>query len=200
MNWRYALQWVGGTLAVSLLLVIWLVLSYSDTTEFLLYWARYTARVGFVLFFCTFVASSLLRFWRNQYTRWLMRQRRYIGIAFAVSHTIHLAALTAFLMYIGEMVDIVTIVVGGLAYLFVWAMAFTSHDAAIKRLGARKWKILHTVGTYMLAFVFIYTYWGRVLEGEDHEFAIVATGLMLLAYGARFARDLLPSRNPSATQ
>ena len=56
---------------------------------------RATARTSFTLFILAFVASALRRAWRSRVSAWLLANRRYLGVSFAVSHLLHLAAIFA---------------------------------------------------------------------------------------------------------
>src|SRR5262245_15492669 len=56
---------------------------------------RATARTSVVLFVAAFTASSLRALWPVPVTRWLLTNRRYIGVSFAVSHFLHLLAILA---------------------------------------------------------------------------------------------------------
>jgi len=165
--------------------------------------ARYTARTGFLLFFIpVFAASAWHRLAPGAASRWLMRNRRGMGLGFAASHTVHLVALTAFNVVAGSVPDLPTLVVGGGAYGMMYAMAATSNDGAVRKLGARGWQRLHKVGIYWLWFVFTFSYFGRVAEGR-YAFlpllglALVAFGLRIASWRARRARRA-PARAASA--
>jgi DMSO/TMAO reductase YedYZ heme-binding membrane subunit len=148
--------------------------------------ARYTARVGFLFFFMpVFAASAWHRLAPSPLSRWVMVRRRALGLAFATSHTIHLIALTTFNVIAGSVPDAVTLGVGGGAYVAMFAMAATSSDAAVRRLGAQRWQRLHRVGIYWLWFVFTFSYAGRVAEGRLAFLPFL--GLALGAYGLRIA-------------
>src|SRR5207244_2311604 len=56
---------------------------------------RATARTSVVLFSAAFVASSLARTAPGPATRWLLVNRRYVGVSFAVSHLAHFLAILA---------------------------------------------------------------------------------------------------------
>jgi sulfoxide reductase heme-binding subunit YedZ len=127
--------------------------------------ARYTARVAFPLLVLTYVASSLATLWPGERTRALLRQRRHWGLGFALAHFVHLGALVSFFVVIGERPDLFTMVGGGLAYLFLAAMAVTSTDAARRTLGPW-WKRLHVAGMHWLWIVFAFTYLGRLSDPE----------------------------------
>ncbi len=56
---------------------------------------RETARTSLALFLTAFLASSLAVRWPGGRSRWLRANRRYVGLSFAMSHAIHLAAIVA---------------------------------------------------------------------------------------------------------
>jgi hypothetical protein len=47
---------------------------------------RITARTSAVLFLLAFTASSLYQLWPTPTTKWIRRNRRYLGVGFAGSH------------------------------------------------------------------------------------------------------------------
>jgi hypothetical protein len=55
---------------------------------------------------------------------------------------------------------------GAAAYVLLTAMAATSNDAAVRALGPRAWKRLHTVGIYWIWFMFLETYAVRIARGQ----------------------------------
>ena len=143
------------TLAIAAATAVeFLVAGYDE--ESIRFVVRLTARASLALFSAAFLASAARRVWKNAVTAWLLRNRRYTGLGFAASHTIHLAALGA-LAGTGVEFDSTTLVVGGVGYGFLAALAITSNDRSAKRLG-RNWRRLHTAGVYYLWFVFTVTY------------------------------------------
>ena len=56
---------------------------------------RATARTSLILFAMAFAAGALVELAPNGFTLWQRRNRRYLGVSFAVSHGIHLVALIA---------------------------------------------------------------------------------------------------------
>lgn len=138
--------------------------------------ARWTARVSFLLFAPVYVASAWYRLAPGTASRALMRRRRAAGLAFATAHTVHLASLVTFFVVSGQSPEPITIVVGGGAYLTMFAMAATSTDAAVRRLG-RNWKRLHAFGIHYLWFVFAFSYYGRVAAGDASYAPLLALAL-----------------------
>lgn len=147
--------------------------------------ARWTARVSFLIFLPVYVAGAWYHLAPGAASRWLLRRRRAAGLAFATAHTIHLGALATFLRISAESRPLSALLVGGGAYVTMFAMAATSNDAAVRWLG-RGWKRLHTFGIYYLWFVFAVTYLRHVAAGEASyvpqlALALAALGLRLTA-------------------
>lgn len=115
---------------------------------------RATARTSLVLFVLAFTASALVELSPGDFTRWLRRNRRYIGVSFAVSHFIHLAAIVTLAVtdkaLFWKLTNISTIVLAGAAYLFIAAMAVTSFDRTAAWLGGRNWRLLHLLGGWYI--------------------------------------------------
>lgn len=154
--------------------------------------ARYTARFSFLVFVVVYGASAWHRLAPSAVSRWVMRRRRSLGLAFATAHTIHLAALVQFSRERGEVPELLTLVVGGGAFLAMYVLAATSNDAAVRWLGGARWQRLHRFGVHYLWFVFAFTYLGRM--GRDPTFfapllalAVGVFGLRLVAWRAKRA-------------
>ena len=146
---------------------------------------RQTARISIVLFSAAFAASSLVRLWPATWSRWMMRHRRWLGLSFALSHAVHLAAI----IRLGTVapafeVDMTTRIFGGMAYVFIALMAATSFDGAVRLLGTRNWQRLHEAGSYYIWFIFVQSYLPRALESAPY---VAPTLLLFAALGVRMA-------------
>ncbi len=121
---------------------------------------RTSAQTSFVLFTSAFSASALCTTWPRPWTRWMLRNRRSLGVSFAVSHFLHLIAISALAVTLGDQfkLDPPTLVGGGLAYMFIAAMTATSFDRTAAWLGPRAWRRLHTTGGYYVWFIFFISY------------------------------------------
>jgi hypothetical protein len=56
-------------------------------------WLRVTARISSLLLVCAFAAPALARLWPSGLTEWMARHRHRFTLAFALSHTLHLAGI-----------------------------------------------------------------------------------------------------------
>jgi DMSO/TMAO reductase YedYZ heme-binding membrane subunit len=154
-------------LALTLLaLSIWIASMRGFEVEGVRMVIRFTARTSLVLFCLAFSAAALALLWPNAWTRWLRRNRRYLGVSFAASHAIHLVAIAAFAALDPEgytaTTSIASYIFGGIGYAFITAMTVTSFDRTAAALGARAWRGLHLIGGYYLLFQFMVSFGKRI--------------------------------------
>lgn len=127
---------------------------------------RATARTSLVLFLAAFAASAAFRLWPGPFTRWLRRNRRQLGLGFAMSHFIHALVIIALWKTDPGVFWVLTnpksIVTGGTAYLFIALLAATSFDRMVKALGPTAWGRLHWWGVWIVALSFIFTNGKRI--------------------------------------
>ena len=162
---------------------------------------RLTARTSFVLFVLAFAASSAAQLWPSAFTRWQLRNRRYLGLAFAASHAWHGLAILAFARFyplaFGEHTRTTSIGGGLVAYALIAAMAATSFDRSAAWLGPRAWKVLHTVGGLVIWIAFFKATFVRTANGAGYWFPVailIAAMAMKLAswFTARTAARIRP--------
>ena len=162
---------------------------------------RTTARLSFLLFLAVYLASSARRLWPNDVTKWLLVNRRYLGVSFFVAHGLHLDAILMLDTLLGDalVTDALTLLGGGLVYLLITAMALTSSDRAVRWLGAKRWGTLHRVGIH-----YVWAIW--LLQWLPMGFMSPIYGLFLLltlaALGVRIAarRSRATSSQPASAE
>lgn len=120
---------------------------------------------------------------RSPGARWLVINRRYVGLAFAFAHFIHLGVFVAYVAVSGKDPGMVRMVWGGLAYLLIALMAATSNNAAQRWLGTN-WRRLHLVGSWYVWLVFLNSYLGRVLEARGPIWLYAGIIALLLSAAA----------------
>lgn len=186
-----ATLWRGWTLTLTAAVATATVCSFAYTLEGggLNGWSsvvRTSAKTSLLLFTAAFVASSARVFWRTPATAWLLANRRYLGVAFAASHAIHLLGIVFVANLSPDFVlELPTLIFGGGAYVLLFAMAATSFDGAAAWLGRRRWHLLHKTGMYWIWFVFVASYTPRMLMQSAWYAPMVA--LLFGAAGLRFA-------------
>lgn len=152
--------------------------------------ARYTARVSFLVFMLVYLTAPLAQL----FPAWtpIKRERRGVGLAFAGAHFVHLAALLTYLQVSGHPPALLTITLGGFAYVLIALMALTSNDAAVRRLGPANWRRLHTFGLHYTWFIFAATYARRVAANPDMPEYVallaLAASALVIRLGIRFSR------------
>ncbi|MEQ1724874.1 MAG: hypothetical protein ABL882_02985 [Sphingopyxis sp.] len=145
--------------------------------------ARWTARAGLPIFLTAYLASALLRLWRSDATRALMRRRRQWGLGFALAHSIHLVALAINVLVFAPRA-LTSLIAGGLVYLLIYAMALTSNDAAVRMLG-KWWKRLHRLGIHSIWAVYTLSYTGKLANPDQIMVGAVLAPVMFGALGLR---------------
>ncbi|UWU91078.1 hypothetical protein [Bradyrhizobium sp. CB1015] len=127
---------------------------------------RFTARSSLLLFCLAFGAAALARLWPNAWTRWQKRNRRYLGLSFAVSHAIHAAAIMTFARMdpagFAEATSAASYIFGGIGYGLIMAMSATSFDRTAALIGPRGWRALHLAGGYYVWLQFMVSFGKRV--------------------------------------
>lgn len=149
---------------------------------------RWTARSSLGFFLPTFAASALVALQPGRATKWLLRNRRYLGLSLAVSHGFHLAFIVALAAlhtdYFTANSELSGQLGGGVGFALLLAMVLTSTDRAQDRLGRRRWRALHLTGMWTLWAIFTFSYLGRTIAAPAHAPALV---LLLTAAGLRGA-------------
>jgi hypothetical protein len=163
-GWR-----LTGLLSLLLLAMAAVFLALHPGVEGLRLVIRATARTSLVLFALAFSAGPLAELAAGGLTRWQRRNRRYLGVSFAVSHVIHLAALIALSrtdpVLFWTLTNPATILLAGTAYGLLAAMTATSFDRSAAWLGARRWRLLHLVGGWYIWLSFAVAVGKRLPQG-----------------------------------
>ena len=157
--------------------------------------ARVTARVALLFFVVAYAASPLRRLWRRPASAWLLRNRRYVGLSFAVAMGFHALAILALALRLGPgfEIDPISFTGGSLAYAFTALQAATSSDRAYAALGPARWRALHRGGMHAIWIVFAVTELPVALDSPLH-FALAA--LLVAAAGLRAGAALARRRAP----
>jgi hypothetical protein len=148
---------------------------------------RTTARTSLSFFSAAFSASSLHQLLRRPATAWMLRNRRWLGLSLAVSHTIHLAAILSLAFgFPSEYATVLplTRVGGSVGFLAIAGMAATSSDRAVAALGASRWHALHAACGWIVWVVYAATYLPMALDPSRLPWTLLVPGVAAL----RFAR------------
>ncbi|MBE9028222.1 hypothetical protein IQ266_00445 [filamentous cyanobacterium LEGE 11480] len=148
---------------------------------------RATARISCLLFLAAFVAAPLHRLWATDVSRWLVQNRRFLGLSMAVSHAYHGVTIVGLhLVTQGLHPQINPLAV--LGYGFLLAMTITSFASPAQAIGRRAWRVLHIAGMHYFWLTFALEFALRAFENG------IYFGLTLLVFGVMLIR-LWPQRH-----
>lgn len=154
---------------------------------------RGTAMLAAAIFLVVFVASSWNALRPSAASKYLLRNRRYLGVSVAASMAAHaalfstLAARDPAAFFAG--ISGVTLVGGSLGYVMLALMTATSFDRTAAWVGRAWWKRLHTAGMYFLWVIFAFTYVGRAAASPWYgALAAALLGAMGVRVGAAVRR------------
>lgn len=157
----WPLFWIlaGPLLAAELRLVT--VLNWSSATD--IRWLMgMNWRLAAPYFLLTFTASPLQRLFPSRTTRWLITNRRYFGLAFAVGALCQLAPMTTLaLRFRPDLADIHSSSSQfgeDVIYLTLVLMTVTSFRAVSRYLSLKTWQRLHSAGIYLLGGLYGVSY------------------------------------------
>jgi hypothetical protein len=143
---------------------------------------RASARVAFLPYAAAFSASSLNQIAPSVLSRRLLRYRRQLGLAFVSAQTIHAVHIRR--LYVATRPDrpvpLTIAALGIVGFAFATAMAATSWDGAVRRMGARRWRLLHTVGGHFILGTFSYDFLVHapvIRRKPDLPFAALTLGI-----------------------
>jgi len=123
---------------------------------------------------------------KQRWTAWLVRQRRYFGVAVFAYATPH---LIAYLVKLGDLTRVVSegvepgMLTGWIAMLIFSALAITSNNTSVRKLGKR-WKVLHRF--VYAAAVLTFLHW--ILLAFDPLQAYIDAGVLVVIVSLRFVR------------
>jgi len=171
---------IGAMLAVMTILLIPMAAHQSDAIRLVI---RATARTSLILFMLAFSAAALAQLSPVPAVGWLRRNRRYIGVGFALSHLLHAAAIIKLAQSDPVLFDALTspasFIFGGAAYGFILAMLATSFDNTARAIGPLAWQRLHTTGSWFLWLMFVINFGKRAPLHPSYWSAIVIALLAL---------------------
>ena len=169
----------------------------------------YAVRFAIPIIFIIVATSSLLTLFPNDFTRWLMSNRKFIGMSFAVA-----------MFWQGVFIAVISIVhrdyyfeniflfrdelEGTIGYILMAAMVLTSFMLVRKKLTKNQWDLVQKSGMYFLWAYPFSTYWWTTTYGAEyydtHDFVFYYMGLfaMICRMAAWRARNSKKITHPAA--
>ncbi|MCH9693572.1 MAG: hypothetical protein K0U72_03605 [Gammaproteobacteria bacterium] len=156
----------------------------------------FSVRFAVPIVFLVVAISSLQKLFPGPIPAWLLRNRKYIGLCFAVAMAwqgLFISMMSLFFRdyYFADIYLLRDELEGSVGYIFLTGMVVTSFDFARRRLSAKQWKLLHKTGLYFLFAYPFSVYWWNLSyypnpEPIDYVFywsGFVAFTLRIAAWG-----------------
>ena len=130
----------------------------------------FSVRFAVPFIYLVVAISSIQILFPGHLSMWLMRNRKYIGLCFAVAMAWQ--GLFIFIMsyffhdyYFEQVYLFRDELEGSIGYIFLPAMVVTSFHFGRKHLSSKQWKLLHKSGIYFLWAYPFSTYWWSLCNG-----------------------------------
>jgi DMSO/TMAO reductase YedYZ heme-binding membrane subunit len=200
---------------MSLIMVIAMMGRDMTNPEDVSHMIGFSVRWAVPFIFLVAATSSLQKLFPGPAPGWLLRNRKYTGLCFAVA--MGWQGLFIFMMtnihrgyYFEEIFFLRDELEGSTGYLFLAAMVVTSFKSGRRPLTSKQWRLLHLTGLYFLFAYPFSVYWWNLYYFEnptsiDYVFywmGFVAFTLRIAAWGSKrlkeAARKTPDARVPAA--
>jgi DMSO/TMAO reductase YedYZ heme-binding membrane subunit len=149
---------------------------------------QYSVRCCVPFLYLAFAASSLNVLAPSAFSRWLLRNRRYVGLSFAAGMGWQLLFIIWMVVghwgyFIEEVFWVPDLVFQVPGYLFIFAMSVTSFHPIRRKMGREKWRVLHRIGIYFLWYTVVATYYDEITYYDDRQvidYVYAGAGLLAL--------------------
>ncbi len=169
-----------------------------------------SVRCAVPILYVAFSASSVHALFSSDSSAWMLRNRKYFGLCFAVAMAWQALFIIWMVVgftdyYVSEVYVLRDAIEGVVGYLFLIPMVLTTFRFGRKRISRKNWKILHKSGIYFLWAYAFGVYWWALFYYSDPVFIdYVFYWAGFLAWGLRAAawikvrRKLAESDPPDA--
>lgn len=145
-----------------------------------------SVRCALTLFVVAFTSSSLATLWPSRGTRWLLVNRRYIGLAFTFGMAWHFSFVGYAIWTFGNPLNAKATALDAIGFLFLLLLTLTSFRSFARHLSRINWRRLHKTGVYVIWLVATSIYFHSVKDGGD-LFHRAAFAVLLAAWALRAA-------------
>lgn len=152
-----------------------------------------SVRCAVPLVFITFAASAVQTLMPGPFGNWMLRNRKYLGLAFAAAMAWQgffiLWMVTVHTSYYVEQVYVMRDAIEGVTgYALLILMTVTSFRPGRRLLSAGQWRLLHLTGIYFLwAYAYVVYWWALFYYGNAVPLDYIYYAAGILAWLARAA-------------
>ena len=152
------------TVPISLVMVLTMLRVDLSSAEAISSMIQLSVRCAVPWLYLAFAASSLPVVFPGLLSRWLSRNRKFIGLCFAAAMAWQLFFILWLVgihteYYVNDVYVLSDVVEGVMGYSFLIAMVLTSFKFGRSRLTRKQWNLLHTSGIYWLWAYAWSVYW-----------------------------------------
>ncbi len=188
----WGLFWLVS-LPMSVVMVVAMLKTDMTTGEGVSEMIGFSVRWAVPLIYLVFATSSLQILFPGGFSKWLLRNRKYVGLCFAVAMAWQ--GFFIFMMsnfhrpyYYEEIYLLRDELEGSVGYIFLAAMVITSFKFGRKHLDSKQWKLLHRSGAYFLwAYPFAVYWWALFYYENPQPFEYLFYWGGFLAFALRIA-------------
>jgi methionine sulfoxide reductase heme-binding subunit len=137
------------------------------------------------LFLVAFTASSLAALWPSAGTRWLLANRRYIGLAFAFAMAWHFSFVAYRIWTFGNPLNAKATALDVIGLISLLLLTLTSFRSVARHLSRPNWRRLHKTGVYVIWLVATAIYFHSLGDGDLLHRVVFA--VLLVAWALRSA-------------
>ena len=181
------------TLPTSALMVVSMMRADLSNGEAVSSMIQLSVRCAIPWLYLAFAASSVQILFPGLFGRWLLRNRKVLGLCFAAAMGWQLVFIVWLVTvyrdyYVAEVYVLRDVIEGVVGYLFLIAMTLTSFRFGRQHLAPKRWKLLHKSGIYFLwAYAFSVYWWALFYYPNPDWIDYVFYWTGLLAWGLRAA-------------
>lgn len=145
-----------------------------------------SVRCALPLFLLSFIASSVAILWPGTLSRWMLSNRRYIGLAFAFAMVWHFGFVAYTIWSFGNPLNLKATLMDVVGFIFLVMMTLTSFRWGARYLSRANWRRLHKTGAYAIWLVATLIYFHAVRVGAGLMYRAFF-GVLLAAWMLRVA-------------
>ena len=168
--------WLFGLLSIPLSMLMVFEMAGVDMSQptDVSHMIGYSVRASVPFIYLVIAASSLHILFPGAWSMWLLRNRKYFGLVFAVAMAwqgAFIAIMSSIYReyYFEEVYFFRDELEGSTGYIFLAAMVVTSFQFGRRYLSARQWKLIHKSGIYFLWAYPFAVYWWNLFYYENPE-------------------------------
>ena len=172
-----------------------LAITGTSTPEATVAMIRLSVQLASPWIYLAFVATALGQLFPSNFASWLLRNRRYVGLAFAAGFVWQAVFIVVLLALHGDyyatvLHDTAEFITRMLSYALLLALTVTSFFPVRRAMDPRHWRLLHRVGIWYFWAAIWVSYAEMAMVGDTRVIAIVFVISGLFALTLRCAAYL----------